>query len=295
MNGDRIECLIERLLSAPIGQIFVSNVMNQIDVSHLEEDVFRHAWRHVLHRTTPVPRDAAGVISEIEKWPGRPGETRSYPAVWLQGLQRPDELDYWRAVELNWVCRTESWNARLDAAGRLSRVPAVGASPIARERADMLWFTRREDVSLEPGVDRVRDLLGLVHHTKESSADLTVVTFAAGTLSELRRPTPLDSGANSRFFGVCEAEWQSRTGGGDHPFMGSTADSKLIRERLSPYAGVHEAVAVVDRSVVAHRIATTHLGVVTTSAADDAQHDKDYEDYVRGSRTERDMEIFLRK
>lgn len=292
---DRLSELVERLLSDTFGRTFVLNAMNHIELGHLDEQVFADAWRHVVSNSTPTPRDARGVISGVEKWPGRLGEIYAYRPTWLQGCQKPAILDDWHTVEIAHVLPTERLEARLDADARLSADPEPRPNPTARKMLFLLWLTAADKVPIGTTVDRTRDMLGLVHHTMESNADLTLITFPPGALSGLVRPTVLDAGINSRFCGVSQEEWDAWTTNPGTPCMGFTADLERIRMNCLPYTGVPEAVTIADKNVIARRHRVTRLGKVTIEEADDRRYDRRYEAYLQRAHKRLDMKNFLER
>ena len=295
MSAGDLDQMTERLLSDNLGKIFVASIISHIEIGHLNAAIFRAAWQYTVNNAVLIPRDAKGVINLIQKWPGPSGATSPYLACWFQGRQRPRALRRRRTQEVVHVCKTEYLNARTHAHSRLAGTTTVLPNPAMRSRPFLLWSTVAAAIPHHISADRARDLLGLVHHTRESRADLTLVSFAAGTVASFMRPTALDAGPTSRFFAVSEREWRSRQRQPNSLWMGYTADLSRVRNGGGPYAGLTEAIAPADSTLISNRSREIHLGAVTLPTADDTRRDRAYLHHVRRGKTKRQMRSFLRR
>jgi len=294
MPAEHLDQLIEQLLSDGMGRIFVSNVLNHIEVKHLDARIFRAAWQYAVDTTTAIPRDARGVIDLIESWPGTPGIVYARQPCRLQGRQRPVELQQWETQILVHVCKTEYLNSRKHDALRLGGSLLVLPNPIMPNRFFLLWCVLPQSLPTDVTADRARDLLGLVHHTKEKRVELALISFSPGTVRYVARPTALDGGASSRFFAVSEREWDDRLNKSDPTWMGFTADLDRIRQENFPIAASAEGVAPADNVLISDRATERVLGLVTLPAVGDTRKDRIYERYVRRGRTKKKMRSFLR-
>lgn len=287
----RLDVMIERLLAQPVGCIFVINASHHVKIAHLELSLFKAAWRYFIDVDHSDPLDAKGIINQIGKWPGGGATSLGEMPCWLQGRQKPPELESWRQETLVNVCKREHLDARTDGGARLAQTPRI-PNPITRNRKFLLWVTSGASVPSGTMADRVRDLLGLVHHTK--GAELVLIRFAAGKTDQLHRPTALESGANSRFRAVCEQEWIARQSSEHATHMGMSVDLERVRDSRKPISGVAEAVTLADERLISQRFDEWPLGPVGHEGAGDDAFDHHYQTEIRNGLTLSDMRDFLK-
>ncbi len=280
------------LCAESVGRVFGWNVIDHIETGHLDEEVFSKAWTYCVDNGGSPPARSERVIYLLQRWPGEPGV--SYPGlpVSLAGLKHPPELGAWAARTLFNVTPTDRVTARKNKDPMISGAPAT-STPLPPAKPFMTWLS-----TPVPGTgstcDDVRDLLGLVHRTFDNGDDLTLLEYPPGAIPSLSRPTPLDSGANTRFCAVSEEEWASRAAAPPFPdIMGKAANLRHVRAGASPVTEAHEAVALVGPDLIDLSSAERHLGPVTvTKAADDASNDS-YEEFLSRSRPDGTIERFL--
>jgi hypothetical protein len=218
----------------------------------------------------------------------------SYGSVLVLGRKRPRQLFQWRRHKLVNVCRTEYLNFYKSAHPIVAGLNTIAPNPLFTNDVFVLWSTSSRAVASGITADRVRDLLGLVHHSRETRANLTLITFDAGTIRGLMRPTTLDAGPNPRFLAVCDLEWANRAAASRNSWMGFATDLFRIRRRARPYEGPPEGIAPATVSLMSLRESEQPLGKVNLSSIDDARSDRSYELYVRRGRTKRELQKILR-
>jgi hypothetical protein len=278
------------LLDEPIGRIFLWNVMDHVAIGHLEPQLFAQAWKHCVDHSPAGRVESTEIIGRIQSAPTVAAGS-STPSAALLGRQRPRTLRRWQAEKLYSVTLTRRLLLRSNGGTRLAGAALTGANPTAR--ALVLWVTNKPGLPPHLTADAARDRLGLVHHTVERAADLTLMEFDGSTLGKLSRPTSIVGGANARFYGVSQAEWHRRESNPKSKNMGHAADLGRIRSNTLPFTGACEAVCLADATTLASRVGDNHLGFVTRPAADDSAADPAFEQYLSRGRTRTMQSDFL--
>jgi hypothetical protein len=291
MSAAEVPRLIKRLLDEVTGRVYVWNVIDQIEVRQLALEDFERAWTYFVDNSSSTTSTAQDVILQIGKWPGGTTSITAHNGAWLRGRQRPATLHDWRRRRRTVsVTRTHFLSARLHASAVVAGTPhppavARGVLPF------MMWSTSMRSLPNSADADDARDRLGLVHC--DPGDDLTLIEFGPGQLGHLYRPTPLDSGANSRFYGVPEMEWAVRSSSSPKPCMGRAADLSRVRANTPPFGNAMEAVSLASAKLVSKRKSDRWLGLVKRSTSLDVAADPNFEAQVARGRVRSTQEAFL--